>query len=211
MGNEASSRARAGAFDPGGRGPGIMLINGVVCSWGGVEEKVRKKIAAGHDLNQTRPFVVAGIGDGEDQKNPEGMTYLHLACAMKHERLVRTLLENGADVSPRDVRGRTPLVYAHDVGADEIVGLLMRHAADPNREFPGAPSADPATAGAAASNSFFSSFFSSHADTKTCAAAGCSNKGVKKCSKCRATYYCCKACQKTHWKKHKKECYKMVE
>ena len=79
MGNEASSRARAGAFDPGGRGTGIMLINGVVCSWGGVEEKVRKKIAAGHDLNQTRQFVVAGPGDGQAQKNPEGMTYLHLA------------------------------------------------------------------------------------------------------------------------------------
>ena len=201
MGNEASSRARSGAFDPGGRGPGIMLINGVVCSWGGVEEKVRKKIAAGHDLNQTRPFVVAGIGDGEDQKNPEGMTYLHLACAMKHERLVRLLLENGADVSPRDVRGRTPLMYAHEVGVDEIVALLMRHGADPDREFPGAPRTDPATAGAAAAN----------ADKKKCAAAGCSNKGVKKCSTCRATYYCCKACQKTHWKKHKKECYKMVE
>jgi hypothetical protein len=77
----------------------------------------------------------------------------------------------------------------------------MRHGADPNREFPGAPRTDPATAGAAAAN----------ADKKTCAAAGCSNKGVKKCSTCRATYYCCKACQKTHWKKHKKECYKMVE
>lgn len=198
MGNEASSRARAGAFDPE-VGPGIMFINGVVCSWGGVEDKVRKKIEAGHDLNQTRPFVVAGPGDGMDQKNPEGMTFLHLACAMKHERLVRLLLENGADVSPRDVRGRTPLMYAHAVGADEIVWLLMRHGADPNREFPGAPRTDPATAGAAAANA------------KTCAAAGCSNKGVKKCSKCRATYYCCKACQTAHWKKHKKECYKMVE
>ena len=31
------------------------------------------------------------------------------------------------------------------------------------------------------------------------------------CSKCKGEAYCCKACQKTHWKKHKKECYKMVE
>lgn len=42
MGNEASSGARVGPVDPEGRGPGIMYINGVVCSWTNVEMRVRE-------------------------------------------------------------------------------------------------------------------------------------------------------------------------
>ena len=45
---------------------------------------------------------------------------------------------------------------------------------------------------------------------KTCCARGCDNAGTKRCSICRAVYHCCKECQKTHWKEHKKECHKMV-
>jgi hypothetical protein len=35
-------------------------------------------------------------------------------------------------------------------------------------------------------------------------------KGIKlsKCSKCLASYYCSKECQKSHWKEHKKVCSK---
>ena len=196
MGNEASSGVPP--VDPEGRGPGIMYINGVVCSWINVEMRVREWIAAGRDLNQV-PSVVTG--HDIDQTNPCAMTFLHLAVAMGHERLVQTLLENGAHVSPRDKRGLTPLMYAHvlETGTDGIVALLLRHGADPDRELPGAPGTDPATAGAAAANE------------KMCAAAGCTKKGSKKCSKCRAVYYCCKSCQTTHWKKHKKECNKMAE
>ena len=121
-----------------------MYINGVVCSWTNVEMRVREWIAAGRDLNQV-PTVVTGHDFA--QKNPCAMTFLHLAVAMGHERLVQTLLENGAHVSPRDKRGLTPLMYAHLHEADmyEIVALLLRHGADPDRELPGAPGMDPAT------------------------------------------------------------------
>ena len=45
---------------------------------------------------------------------------------------------------------------------------------------------------------------------KTCRARGCADAGTKRCSVCRAAYYCSKECQKTHWKEHKKECHKMA-
>jgi hypothetical protein len=36
----------------------------------------------------------------------------------------------------------------------------------------------------------------------SCAAAA----GVLRCARCGLAYYCCAACQKKHWKAHKREC-----
>ncbi|GMI34548.1 hypothetical protein TeGR_g369 [Tetraparma gracilis] len=40
---------------------------------------------------------------------------------------------------------------------------------------------------------------------KACA-AGCGEKGEKKCSKCDRAHYCGRECQVAHWKAHKAEC-----
>ncbi|CAD0089111.1 unnamed protein product, partial [Aureobasidium vineae] len=39
-----------------------------------------------------------------------------------------------------------------------------------------------------------------------CVSGGCRNVGTHCCGSCRTTYYCSKACQKAHWKRHKLTC-----
>ena len=36
--------------------------------------------------------------------------------------------------------------------------------------------------------------------------AFCGKLGTKRCSQCRAVWYCCIACQKTAWPSHKQQC-----
>eukprot|EP00951_Prasinocladus_malaysianus_P002158 scaffold15328_cov16-Prasinocladus_malaysianus.AAC.3 len=42
-----------------------------------------------------------------------------------------------------------------------------------------------------------------------CDNPGCTNEGCKKCSVCRAAFYCSASCQKADWKLHKKACKSM--
>ena len=41
--------------------------------------------------------------------------------------------------------------------------------------------------------------------------AQCPKFGDLRCAKCKQVHYCSKACQKAHWKTHKKECKKIRE
>lgn len=36
--------------------------------------------------------------------------------------------------------------------------------------------------------------------------AVCGNPGTKKCSQCKAVFYCSTECQRKHWPEHKKTC-----
>ena len=44
-----------------------------------------------------------------------------------------------------------------------------------------------------------------------CGVAGVANKDVKLCNSCKCVWYCSAACQKAHWKGHKKECKEIRE
>ena len=39
--------------------------------------------------------------------------------------------------------------------------------------------------------------------------AACSGTAVKMCAGCRATHYCCRACQKKDWHRHRNDCRKV--
>jgi ankyrin repeat protein len=56
-------------------------------------------------------------------------TPLHLAAEQGRVEIVHVLLQNGADVSMKDDRGRTALQVASDRGHAEVVKLLSEHRA----------------------------------------------------------------------------------
>lgn len=58
-----------------------------------------------------------------------GMTALHLAVAQKHASVVQALLEKGADPSPKEKNGYTPLFIAQNEGLKEIAGILKKYKA----------------------------------------------------------------------------------
>ncbi|RMJ18522.1 hypothetical protein CDV36_001849 [Fusarium kuroshium] len=91
-----------------------------------LEKLVRTLIAAGCDINAT---------------TPAGWTLLLSFVERGQEEVVKLLLENGADVSPRatqrDTSRREPLAVATEQGNQTMVRLLLDYGADPNCEVPG--------------------------------------------------------------------------
>jgi len=60
----------------------------------------------------------------------QGMVPLHRAALNNHVTVVNFLLDQGAQVDPRDIQGRTPLFLASSVGGTATVQLLMDRGAD---------------------------------------------------------------------------------
>jgi ankyrin repeat protein len=65
--------------------------------------------------------------DPEIKENVGGMTALHLAVSQKHSETVRVLLEKGANASPEEKNGYTPLFIAEHENLDDIVAILEKH------------------------------------------------------------------------------------
>ena len=89
-------------------------------------------LAKGADVNA----VSAAKSSGEVKNGPIALglfTPLLLACAYGPAELVELLLDAGAKVNVRDVRGMTPLMLAiaSDRNDARIVKLLLNHGADP--------------------------------------------------------------------------------
>ncbi|KAE8599934.1 hypothetical protein XENTR_v10017403 [Xenopus tropicalis] len=72
-----------------------------------------------------------------NRRNEKGETVLHRACIEGNAKLVKTLIEKGHPLSPRDYCGWTPLHEAANHGHLEIVELLLEKGANIND--PGGP------------------------------------------------------------------------
>ena len=64
--------------------------------------------------------------DPEIKETKGGMTALHFAVAQKHTETVEILLKKGANASPEEKNGHTPLLIADHEELDDIVELLRK-------------------------------------------------------------------------------------
>ena len=65
------------------------------------------------------------------QVNKSGWTPLHYAATGPEPRLVRLLIDRGAELNARSPNGTTPLMMAAQYGAEDSVNLLLERGADP--------------------------------------------------------------------------------
>jgi ankyrin repeat protein len=68
--------------------------------------------------HQADPEIIESAGE---------MTALRLAVAQKHSETVQVLLEKGANASPEEKNGYTPLFIAEHENLGDIVALLEKH------------------------------------------------------------------------------------
>ncbi|KAF5903862.1 unconventional myosin-XVI isoform X2, partial [Clarias magur] len=80
-------------------------------------------------LSDVRQLVSSGAN--VNQRNEDGVTLLHIACASGYRDVVYLLLESGADVQATDSSYWTPLHLAAKYGQMHIVNQLLKHKADP--------------------------------------------------------------------------------
>uniref|UniRef100_A0A8C7VKV7 Myosin XVI n=1 Tax=Oncorhynchus mykiss TaxID=8022 RepID=A0A8C7VKV7_ONCMY len=93
-------------------------------------------------LSDVRQLVSSGVS--LNQRNSDGVTLLHIACASGYRDVVSVLLEHGADPQPSDNGYWTPLHLAAKYGQTSIVSQLLKHRADPtllncNQDKPSGP------------------------------------------------------------------------
>ncbi|XP_053311241.1 unconventional myosin-XVI [Spea bombifrons] len=67
-----------------------------------------------------------------NERNDEGVTLLHIACACGYKDVVYELLEHGADPDSIDNLYWTPLHLAAKYGQTNLVKMLLLHQANPN-------------------------------------------------------------------------------
>ncbi|XP_055965936.1 unconventional myosin-XVI-like [Sorex fumeus] len=70
-------------------------------------------------------------GGNVSEKNEEGVTLLHMACAGGHKEVVILLLDHGVDPNVADNQYWTPLHLAAKYGQTNLVKLLLMHHANP--------------------------------------------------------------------------------
>ncbi|XP_019380888.1 PREDICTED: unconventional myosin-XVI [Gavialis gangeticus] len=73
-----------------------------------------------------------GNGGSVNQKNDEGVTLLHMACANGYKDVVSLILDHGADLNVVDNQYWTPLHLAAKYGQTNLVKLLLTHWANPH-------------------------------------------------------------------------------
>jgi hypothetical protein len=88
------------------------------------------------DLDQVRILVQAGH---DIDKQRDGLTPLHFACARGHFNVVEYLIEHDADVNAKSSSMRTPLHYATENGHAGVVEMLLARGANPNPKCPMTP------------------------------------------------------------------------
>ncbi|XP_004382997.2 unconventional myosin-XVI [Trichechus manatus latirostris] len=81
-------------------------------------------------LTDVRHFLSSG--GNVNEKNDEGVTLLHMACAGGYKEVVALILEHGGDLDVADNQYWTPLHLAAKYGQTTLVKLLLMHQANPN-------------------------------------------------------------------------------
>ncbi|XP_008066693.1 unconventional myosin-XVI-like, partial [Carlito syrichta] len=81
-------------------------------------------------LTDVKHFLSSG--GNVNEKNDEGVTLLHMACASGYKEVVSLLLEHGGDLNMADNQYWTPLHLAARYGQTNLVKLLLMHQANPN-------------------------------------------------------------------------------
>uniref|UniRef100_A0A672TVC4 Myosin XVI n=1 Tax=Strigops habroptila TaxID=2489341 RepID=A0A672TVC4_STRHB len=81
-------------------------------------------------LTDVRQLISSG--GSVNQKNDEGVTLLHVACANGYKNVASLILDHGADLNVVDNQYWTPLHLAAKYGQTNLVKLLLMHWANPN-------------------------------------------------------------------------------
>ncbi|XP_054049454.1 unconventional myosin-XVI isoform X2 [Rissa tridactyla] len=81
-------------------------------------------------LTDVRQLISSG--GSVNQKNDEGVTLLHVACANGYKNVASLMLDHGADLNVADNQYWTPLHLAAKYGQTNLVKLLLMHWANPN-------------------------------------------------------------------------------
>lgn len=111
--------------------PGISPLM-IAAGWNGNVEATKALLAKGANVNAvSRPVMGLPAKNGASEFG--SLTALTMAAAFGPPDLVRTLIDAGADVNARDVRGMSPLMLA--VATDHqdpaVIRMLIEHGADP--------------------------------------------------------------------------------
>jgi ankyrin repeat protein len=97
-------------------------------------------LTAHFQLEESMRALISGRCD-INAATPKGWTLLLSFVERGQEAVVRLLLDNGADISPRATQGnislREPLAIAAEQGNQTMVRLLLDYGADPNAEVQG--------------------------------------------------------------------------
>ena len=111
--------------------PGIAPIM-IAAGWNGNLEAVQALLAKGANVNAvSRPVMGLPAKNGASEFG--SLTALTMAAAFGPADVIKTLIDAGADVNARDVRGMSPLMLA--VATDHqdpaVIRMLLEHGADP--------------------------------------------------------------------------------
>jgi hypothetical protein len=87
---------------------------------------------AAHEVIHAVHMTEEGARGGAPPPLPGSATTLMAAAYHRDLATARRLIEAGDDLEARDVDGYTPLMYAANAGAEEIVSALLAAGADPN-------------------------------------------------------------------------------
>ncbi|ELR50107.1 Myosin-XVI [Bos mutus] len=81
-------------------------------------------------LTDVKHFL--SCGGNVNERNDDGVTLLHMACASGYKEVVSLLLEHGGDLNAADNQYWTPLHLAAKYGQANLVKLLLMHQANPH-------------------------------------------------------------------------------